>query len=169
VDLTKQAIAKKERVIEAVRLGLEGDAAVEFIQQSGHAITPTGIARHLKHLGGRGRVQELIKEGKNNLEIIAFFHPEADLEPLLNLDPPSQGELFQREEAPPPTRPLNVGTLRRENLPLYETVKMTLRVPSELYEAIRLAAKAENKTQNELMIEILTATLSRMPERPAEE
>lgn len=166
MDLTKQAIAKKERVIEAVRQGLEGDAAVEFIQQNGHAITSTGIARHLRQLGGRARVQELIEEGKTNLEIIEISHSEADLESFRR-EPPSQGELFHREEMPAP--PSNMGSLYKEDLPLYETVKMTLRLPSDLHEAIRLAAKVENKTQNDLIVEILTTTLSRMPVRPAEE
>lgn len=165
MDLTEQAIAKKERVIEAVRQGLEGDAAVEFIQQSGHAITPTGIARHLRRLGGRAHVQELIEAGKTNLEIIELFHPEANLEPFRN--EPSQGELFHREEAaafPPKTESPHAG-----DAPLYETTKMTLRLPSDVYEAVRLAAKAENKTHNDLVIEILTAALARMPLRPGEE
>lgn len=166
MDTTKHAIAKKERVIEAVRQGLEGDAAVEFIQQSGHAITSPGIARHLRHWGGRARLQELIEEGKTNIEIIGLFHPEADLEPLRR-EPPNQGELFHQEEMPAP--PSNVESLHNEDLPLYETVKMTLRLPSDLHEAIRIAAKAENKTQNDLVVEILTTTLSRMPVRPAEE
>ena len=166
MDTTKHAVAKKERVIEAVRRGLEGDAAVEFIQQSGHAIALTGVARHLRHWGGRAHLQELIEEGKTNLEIIALFHPEADLEPFRR-EPPNQGELFHQEEMPAPSS--NVESLYNEDLHLYETVKMTLRLPSDLHEAIRLAAKAENKTQNDLVVEILTATLSRMPVRPAEE
>ena len=165
MDTTKHAIAKKERVIEAVRRGLEGDAAVEFIQQSGHAIALTGIARHLRQWGGRARVQELIEEGKTNLEIIELFHPEADLEPLRR-EPPNQGELFRQEEVPAP--PSNVESPYNEDLPLYETVKMTLRLPSDLHEAIRIAAKAENKSQNDLVVEIVTAALSRMPVRSAE-
>ena len=39
--------AKQERIIEAVRQDLEGDAAVEFVRQNGFAMSSAGVARHL--------------------------------------------------------------------------------------------------------------------------
>ena len=77
--MAKQTNAKLERVVEAVRQGLEGDAAIEFIHQSGFAMTPAGIARHLRRMGGRGRIQELIDEGLTNVKILRTCLPEADL------------------------------------------------------------------------------------------
>jgi hypothetical protein len=150
--------AKQERVIEAVRQGLEGLAAVEFIQKSGYAVTVPLIAKHLRAMGGRGHVQELIREGKSNVEIMESCFPEADLTHL-RLDPPSQGELFgSAGGAHLPRGP------RPENL--YEVRKMAIKVPADLYEAIRLAARAEGVSQNELIVDVLTTALSRMPETP---
>jgi plasmid stability protein len=42
-------------------------------------------------------------------------------------------------------------------------------MPEDLYEAIRLAAKAERKSQNDLIVDILTAALSQVPDLPAPE
>ena len=159
MDMTKatQTKAKQERVIEAVRHGLEGDAAVEFIHQSGYAMTQAGIARHLRAMGGRGRVQELIAEGKSNLDILKRAFPEEDFSEFERI-PPSQGELFGEQAAA-----ASANFLQQTGVPLYETAKLTIRIPAELYEAIRLACKAENKTQNQLIVEILTKALSQMP------
>ncbi|MCC6696152.1 MAG: hypothetical protein IT365_11035, partial [Candidatus Hydrogenedentes bacterium] len=77
--MIKQTQAKQERIIEAVRHGLEGVGAVEFIQKNGFAMTTAGIAKNLRAMGGRGRVQELINEGKTNIEIMQLCFPEADL------------------------------------------------------------------------------------------
>ncbi|HEO70900.1 MAG TPA: hypothetical protein ENN80_06510 [Candidatus Hydrogenedentes bacterium] len=155
---SKQLRAKRERVIEAVRHGLEGDAALEFIHQNGYALTQSGLARHLRTMGGRGRVQELIAVGKSNVEILQECFPEDDLSEL-RATPPSQQELFDEDEVVNSMTPFP-GT----NAPLYATAKLTIRVPAELYEAVRIASRAEGKTQNQLIVDILTWALSRMPE-----
>ena len=150
--MPKQTRDKQERIIEAVRHGLEGDAAVQFIRQSGFAMTQAGIARHLRTMGGRGRVLTLINEGKSNIEILQTCFPDDDLTDIA--EPPSQGELFLEKGATPSP----------EALQLYETRKMTLKLPADLYEAIRLASKAEHKTQNQLVVDILTSALAKIPE-----
>ncbi|MCC6696505.1 MAG: hypothetical protein IT365_12810, partial [Candidatus Hydrogenedentes bacterium] len=122
-----------------------------------------GIAKNLRAMGGRGRVQELINEGKTNIEIMQLCFPEADLSHL-RPDPPSQQELFGGESA---IRRSSVVPFRDD--PLYETRKMSIKVPADLYEAIRLAAKAEGKSQNELIVDVLTSALSRIPGPPREE
>ena len=61
---------KQERVIEAVRRSLEGDAAIAFVRRSGFALTQAGIARHLRSMGGRRRVQELLESGNTNAEAL---------------------------------------------------------------------------------------------------
>ena len=155
-----QARAKDERVIEAVRQGLEGDAAVEFVCQSGYALNTSAIARHLRAMGGRGRIQRLIGDGKSNQEILQVCFPNDEIEGIPPT-PPKQEELFVEPMAPP-----RIETTEREDAPLYETTKLSLRIPSDLYEAIRLAARAENKTQSQLIIDLLTAALSHMPEPP---
>jgi hypothetical protein len=154
--------AKQERVIEAVRRGLEGDAAVEFICQSGYAMNTAAIARHLRNMGGRGHIRQLIRQGLSNAEILRACFPGESLEGIPPAEP-RQEELFD-DEPPFPVR----LPAESDDVPLYETVKISLRVPADLYEAIRLAAKAENKTQSRLIIEILTAALARMPEPSAD-
>lgn len=161
--MSKHTQAKQERIVEAVRHGLEGMAAVEFIQNSGFAMTTAGIARNLRAMGGRGRVQELINEGKTNLEIMQLCFPEADLSHL-RPEPPSQQELFGGASV---SRRSTVVPFRDD--PLYETRKMSIKVPADLYEAIRLAAKAEGKSQNELIVDVLTSALSRVPGPPQED
>jgi len=151
--MSKQNLEKRERVIEAVRHGLEGEAAVEFIRESGYAMTTAGIARHLRVMGGRKRVQDLILEGRTNAEILRSCSP--DEAEALAAHTPQQEELF--EASPDPAR--------RTADDDFESTKITLRIPSDLYEAIRLAARAEGKSRSELITEILTAALSRMPRR----
>lgn len=157
--MTKHAMAieKQERVIEAVRRGLEGDDAVAFIRNSGYALSPVGVARHLKSLGGRARVEELIAQGKNNIDIIGLLNPEADTTDLPQPEP-SQQELFvdltQGDHGPP------MDDLDRAG---FESTKMTLRLPTDVYEALRIAARVENRTQNELIVDILTSALNQMP------
>jgi len=153
--MPRQVRAKQERVIEAVRHGFEGDAAVEFIHQNGFAMTTAGIARHLRHMGGRGRIQELIDAGKTNIEILEFCFPGEDLSGVQS-EPPSQAELFEREET---------GRVA-SSVPLpvsFDTRKVSVRLPADLYEAVRFAAKAERKSQNDVIVDILTAALSRLP------
>lgn len=150
--MTKQVREKQERVVEAVRHGLEGEAAVDFIRQSGFAMTTAGIARHLRSMGGRGRVQELINEGKTNLEILETYFPGEEWEHL-EAEPPTQGDLFAAD-APP-----NIPSLRL----LPDVRKIALKIPEDLYQAVRIASKAEGKSQNDLIVDILTSALSRMP------
>ena len=154
--MTAQTRTRQERIIEAVRHGLEGDAAVEFIHQSGHAITTAGIARHLRSMGGRKHVHELLGQGKNNLEILKVCFPDADLTEL-EREPPQQGELFEE------THRRDADVLDYVDTPLYETTRMSIRMPADLYEALRLAARAEGKSQNQLVVDILTSALSKMP------
>ncbi len=152
-----QTLAKRERIIEAVRHGFEGDAAVEFIHQNGYAMSTAGIARHLRAMGGRGKIQDLINDGKTNRQVLEICFPEADLSEVPWVEP-SQGELFHAE-----SEPVGPVTDEDERRPLYETAKISARVPADVYEAIRLAAKAEHKSQNQLIVEILTTALSNMP------
>jgi hypothetical protein len=157
-----QATAKQERIIEAVRQGLQGDAAVEFVCRNGYAMNTAAIARHLRSMGGRGRIQELVGQGFSNLEILKTCFPNLDIDSI-PFAPPRQEELFA--DSAPVAEDADSDT---EDAPLYETAKLTLRVPSDLYEAIRFAARAENKTQGQLIVDILASALSRMPEPPSE-
>jgi len=154
--MASQARAKKERVVEAVRQSLEGDSAVEFIRQSGYAMTVSGIARHLRSMGGRGRIQALIGEGKSNEEVLSVCLPEKDASDV-RAEPGVQADLHPdvADEPTVPFQPLDK--------PLYETVRMSIKMPSDLHEAIRLAARGEGRSQNQLIVEILTEALARMP------
>ena len=143
---------KQERVIEAVRRGLEGDAALEFVRVSGYAMTQAGIARHLRGMGGRGRIQQLLDAGRTNAQIIEICYPGEDFS-VFHDGEPEQGELFH-------------DAVRVSLTPDYGDRKLTIRVPEDLYEALRLAARVEQKTRNDLIVEILTAALSRIPRRP---
>lgn len=148
--MSRQSSVKQERVVEAVRQGLAGEAAVDFIHQCGYAINETSIERVLKTLGGKGRVLNLLEKGLSNVETIQVCTPEADLSELKNQAPPEettpQGDAFSGEDAP-----------------IYPTTKMSIKIPSHLYEAVRAAAQAEGKTHNELIVNILSARLGRSP------
>lgn len=161
--MIQQIRAKQERIIEAVRHGLEGLAAVEFIQQSGYAMTPAGIAKHLRSMGGRGHILELIRAGKTNFEILQGCFPDDDLSHL-RATPPAQADLFGQHGH---TAPVRTFALHPENV--YEMRKMAIKVPADLYEAIRLASKAEGKSQNDLIVDVLTSALSRVPLSAAED
>ncbi len=155
--MVKQLRIKQERVIESVRHGLEGDAALEFIHASGYAMTEAALARHIHALGGKKRIQELIALGKTNVEVMASCFPAEDLH-YLESAKSSQGELFIHEE------PLVNPYVADVQHPLFESTKLTVSMPTDLYQAISLAAKAEGKRRNDLIVEILTSALSRMPE-----
>jgi hypothetical protein len=148
--------AKQERVVETVRRGLSGEAAVDFVRQSGYAITETAIARAIQNMGGRGRIQQLIDEGKNNVEILHLAFPTSNAEDV------GTGS-GRRPEAWSGPAPEGNTLLRPEDHPLYETAKMTVHLPADVYEAVRLAARAENKTQNQLIVDLLTKALSQIP------
>lgn len=150
--MARQSHLKQERIIEAVRQGLEGDSTVEFMHQSGFAMTSAGIARHLKKLGGRGRIESLVQEGHSNVEILETCLPDEDLSEVRKLLPES-GDLFGA-----------AAPVRVENSPVYATTKLTIQIPAELYEALRAAAQAERKSQNRLITELLTQSLSRLPQ-----
>ena len=85
--MIQQFRSNQDRVTEAVRHGLEGLAGGEFIQQSGYAMTSPGIAKHLRSMGGRGHLQQMIADGKSNLEILEECFPGDDLS-YLRADPP---------------------------------------------------------------------------------
>lgn len=150
--MTRQSHLKQERIVEAVRLGFEGDDSVQFMHQSGYAMTAGGIARHLKKLGGRGRIDSMIQEGRSNVEILETCLPDEDTSEVRRLLP-DDGDLFGA----------TAHIFGSEGAPLYATTKLSLQIPSELHEALRAAAQAERKSQNRLIIELLTQALSRMP------
>ncbi|MBI5092943.1 MAG: hypothetical protein HZB26_10945 [Candidatus Hydrogenedentes bacterium] len=156
--MTAQLRAKQERVIEAVRRGLDGEGAIGFIRESGYATTAAGIARHLRSMGGRGKVLEFIEQGLSNAQVLLRCFPDADLSALPK-EPPSQGELFGFDRST-----VRLVDLDTADSPVYDTTKISVRLPNDLCEAIRLAAKAEGTTQSQLITEILTTALSRSPE-----
>jgi hypothetical protein len=157
--MPKQVRQKQERIIEAVRQGLEGDAAVSAIHNSGFAMTSAGIARHLRSMGGRGHVQTLINEGKSNIEILEACFPEEDAEALREAVP----------HYPESTDESHTVAFTHPGAPVYETIKHTVHLPADLQEAIRLAAKAEGKSQNQLIVDLLTSALSQIPGEVSEE
>ena len=56
------------------------------------------------------------------------------------------------------------GTEYLENLdPELETIRVSMRIPMDVFEAIGLAAHAEGMTRQELVIRLLTMGLSQMP------
>ena len=150
----QQTQAKRERVIEAVRHGLEGDAAIEFIHESGYAINSAGIARHLRRMGGRQHVLDLIEQGMSNVDILEACFPEEDFADMRTA--PSQAELFTET---PYTDTRHTPVSNDE----FETTSINLRIPTDLHHAIRLAAKAEGKSQHQLVTDILTHALGNMP------
>ena len=52
--------------------------------------------------------------------------------------------------------------------PEYGSRKMTIEIPEDSYEALRIAARIEGKSRNDLIAEILRTALSRIPPRPGE-
>jgi hypothetical protein len=152
--MAKNAIHKQTLVIEAVRRGLQEGDAVEFVRQSGYAISESGVARHLRGMGGRGRVLELINAGKTNEEILDVCFG-TDEESASEPDPTPAMEAHESPLS-------NIVDLRATAQ--FETRKVQLRLPGDLYEAIRLAAKGEGMSQNQLIVELLTNALSRVPD-----
>jgi len=147
--MASQTDAKRERVIEAVRKGLEGDAALAFIHESGFAMTQAGIARHLRALGGTGKVAESIQSGQSNAEILAANGPAKKPSPT----PDDSGR--------------RVRNLSEDEL--FPTKKLTLQLPSDLLEAVRAAAKSMGLSQNQVIVDVLSRGLSSMPEDKGEE
>lgn len=152
--MAKNAHHKQELVIEAIRRGLEEGDAVTFVRQSGFALTPAGLARYVRSMGGRGRVLELINAGNTNEDILEVcFGPDEDVESEPDPTPP-----LEAHEGPLS----NIVDLRATAQ--FETRKISVRLPGDLYEAIRLAAKGEGMSQNQLIVDLLTGALSRVPE-----
>ncbi|HPO17482.1 MAG TPA: hypothetical protein PLI09_28875 [Candidatus Hydrogenedentes bacterium] len=160
--MVKQLRAKQERIIESVRHGLEGEAAMEFIHRSGYAMTQGALARHLHAMGGKKHIQDLLAQGKSNVEILETCFPSEDLH-RMETAPPDQGELFVPDE------PVMNPFLADVQHPLFESTKLTVTMPTDLYQALSLAAKAEGKRRNDLIVEILTTALSRLPAMHAPE
>jgi hypothetical protein len=158
--MTKQVRAKQERVIEAVRRGLEGEAALEFVHQSGYALNGAAMVRYIRQMGGRGVLSTHIEEGKSNLDILHALFPEEDLQPLAP-EAPNQIELF---EPPGPAKPYLPFMPKHPEL--FETTKLTLHLPNDLYQALKVAARIEDKKKNDLIVEILTSALSQLPQTP---
>jgi hypothetical protein len=152
--MAKNAHHKQELVIEAVRRGLAEGEAVRFVRQNGFALSDTGLARYLRSMGGRGRVLELINAGKTNEDILEVcFGPDADAD-----GEPDPTPALEAHEGPLS----NIVDLRATAQ--FETRKISIRLPGDLYEAIRLAAKGEGMSQNQLIVDLLTNALSRVPE-----
>lgn len=143
--------------MEAVRHGLEGDAALAFIHESGFKMNGAAITRHLRAMGGRGRVLELVHAGKSNHDILAELFPNDD--DIAAMPPPAPNQTDFFDEAPP-SAVVNFGRVIPAQ---FETTKMTLVLPNDVYEALRAASRAEGKSRNDLIVEILTSALSRMP------
>jgi hypothetical protein len=152
-----QTRQKQERIIEAVRRGLEGDHALTFIRQSGFSITPVGFTRHLKALGGRNRIQELIQQGMSNVEILEILFPAERLARLRAVSP-VQSELFGAQDLS--FEPISVPGLGPDE---FDSTRLTIRVPNELYHALTIAARVERTNRNQLIVDVLTAALSKMP------
>lgn len=159
--MTGHARAKQERIIEAVRMGLEGDAALDFVREGGYALTPNGMVRYLRQMGGRGEIAAHIKAGKSNLDILQELYPEEEVH-LSLLQRPSQGVLFEETSTPSPSPFLHASPQP------FESTKMTVYFPNELYEALRLYAHAQGKSRNDAVIELIRASLSRLPNWPDE-
>lgn len=155
--MNKHAHGKQERIIEAVRQGLEGEAAVELVRECGYALTGPAMVRHLRHMGGRRKIAALIAEGKNNIEILEALCPEEEFHPVL-LEHPAQGDLFSSDPFGPQSLPF-----LPKHAELFETTKLVVHLPNEVYEALRLYAHAEKKSRNEAVVDLLTSALSRLP------
>lgn len=148
--MSRQSSVKQERVVEAVRQGLSGEAAVDFIHHCGYAINESSIERVLKTMGGKVRVLNLLDKGLSNVEAIQVCTPDADLSEL-------------KDQAPEPETAPQANPFSEDDAPIYPTTKLSLKIPSHLYEAIRAAAQAEGRSQNELIVNILGAKLGRSP------
>ncbi len=152
-----QTRQKQERVVEAVRRGLEGEAAVAFVRQSGFLVTPLGLVRHLRTLGGRARILELVHEGKTNVEILEMQFPTERLT-RLHVPPQEQADLFGSVDLS--HEPVRLPDLQPGD---FDTTRLTLRVPNDLYHALGIAARVEGVNRNQLIVDILTSALSRTP------
>jgi hypothetical protein len=150
VAMQKTVHTKLWAVVEVVRQGKSGDDAVLFLQERGCRMSSGAIARALRGLGGRGEVERQIAEGRTNEEI-ADSSPQS-----ARSERGGRRELFDSAE--------NDALKTGDERPLYPTTKMTLTLPSDLFEAITLAARGERKSKNKLVVDLLTSALSRMPD-----
>lgn len=155
IAMQKAVHTKLWAIVEAVRQGKSGGDAVVFLHEHGCPMSSPSIAKMLRGLGGRGEVERQIAEGRTNDEIAN--RPAFDGESKTAV----QHELFGRAQSE--------ARRTREELSLYPTTKMTLTIPSDLFEAITLAARGERKSKNKLVVDLLTSALSRIPNPIQEE
>lgn len=154
--MVTKTLAKQERVIESVRLGLLNEEAVEFVHTCGYAITRKSVDRYIQAMGGLERVQALIEEGNSNIDILEICFPSSNTTELKAHTPTMSEHLVTGSS---PIEPL----LRPDDIPLYDTAKVTIHLPADVYEAIRLASHAEGKSQQQVIVEMLTFALSQLP------
>lgn len=153
--MSKRTRQRQERVLDCVRQQLDGAAALAFLRQHGLRVSEPVLDRLVRSLGGHDRLLEQMEAGLSNAEILAQC---AALEDDTNKDGPDrQSELFSMQDFPTLERGVFPG------LTGLETTKMTLRVPTDLYEALGFAARGEGTTRTQLVIDLLTHALSRMP------
>jgi hypothetical protein len=148
--MQKAVHTKLWAVVEAVRQGKSGNNSVAFLHEHGCPMSSSAIARALRGLGGRGEVESQVAEGRTNEEIVN--RPALDGKSKTG----AQRDLFGGAESN--------ARRTREELSLYPTTKMTLTLPSDLFEAITLAARGERKSKNKLAVDLLTSALSRLPD-----
>jgi hypothetical protein len=161
--VSKQIRQKQERCIEAIRQRLVGDAAVAFVHDCGFAMTESAFQRHVHALGGRDKIVSLFGENKTNIDILSLHFPKEDFS-LLASERLHQGDLFVADAKAAGTVPF-----AKSNAEEFETTKLTLNLPSDLHQALRMASKAEGKNKTQLIVEILTAAMSQLPEQLEDE
>lgn len=154
--MSQHILEKLERIVETVRRRLEGDAAVAFVHESGHRVTPLGMVRFLRSMGGRAAIQERIDQGKGNVEILQELFPSSRAG-RLRVPPPVQQDLFSTVDLS--SEPLYAPGHADDE---FDTTRMTIRLPNDVYHALTLAARVEGVSRNQLLVDLLTAALSRM-------
>ena len=151
--MDKQTFEKLDRILETVRRQLEGDDAVAFVHESGHRITPQGMVRFFRSVGGRSAVAKRIQEGMSNVEILYDVFPSfAGKRPPLAA--PVQQDLVDLSG-----EPLYAAGYGDED---FESTRLTIRLPNDVYRALGMAAKMEGVPRNQLIVDLLTGALGRM-------
>jgi len=162
--VNRQSKAKLECLLQALREGCRGSHAAAYVRRSGFALTAPGVEQRLRQLGGEAAVYARIAAGWSNAEIVEEAFPGENLEWMKGL-PPKQGELFEALPSAANTAALWPAAKAAP----FESTRITLRVPSDLYEAICIAARVEQTSRTQLIVDLLTSALSRIPELPREE
>ena len=161
--MTKQIRRKQERCIEAVRQRLENEDALAFIHECGFAMTESEMLRHRQSFGGREVILLRIGENKSNVKILSSHFQKEDFSDR-NIEVSHQDDLFAKN-------PTATGTIpfAKDSTEEFETTKITLGIPSDLYQALRMASKAEGKNKTQLIVEILAVAMSRLPKQSSDE